>query len=293
MHVKNAGGAGMLQQDVHIKKIARTALPAGMALAGAVIGFAVLTSHGEKFLFLAFPALLVPAAVAYLLALHSIEERKKKLEDEIPDMLLLASSLPGHSTIPKIIGFMASNGSGPLSWEFRRAEKEIAAGIPIESALDSMAARNGSAALDRAIGMINVALDSGAEMSRAFRETAEDFMQTHAITRERASAMAVQKYTLLAAGGFLVPFILGKLGSMAEGFSVSAVSGLGIGATEGQRLALASAASLASATYIAEFTVIAAMFIGLQEGRPKKAALYALALLPAGLGVYFLSRGGV
>ncbi len=274
------------------EKLVAKMLPLGLICSGAVIFFAASTGQGEKTYFLAFPAFFAPALAAHLLRLYSLEERKRKIEEQTPDLLLLASSLPGVSSLPKIAQFMAVGNSGPLAEEFAIARAEMAAGMPAEEALSRIGKRNSSAALTRAIGMIIAALDSGANMRLAFRETAEDFMHTQSIMRERAAATAMQKYTLLLAGGALVPFILGKLGAMVEGFSLSSVSEIGIGMPQAQRISMQSAVSLASAVYIAEFALIASAFIAMQEGRPRRAIVYALGLLPAGLLVYFLSRGG-
>ncbi len=273
-----------------IKKMVSDSMPAGIALSALWLFICALSGQGEKVFFLAFAALFAPAAGKYFLAGYRAEQRKRKIEDEIPDLLLLASSLPGNASLAKIIDFMCQN-DGPLSQEFRTARAEMRAGMPTEQALERICARNGSLALTRAIRMIIAALNSGADMARAFRETAEDFMRTNSILRERAAAGAMQKYTLLLCG-LLVPFILGKLGSMVEGFSLSELSGIGIGAGENLRLEIAAACSLANILYIAEFALIASAFIAFQEGKQGKFVLYAAGMLPASLLIYFLSRGG-
>lgn len=273
-------------------KVKKHLLLAGILLSGlvAVVG---IIQNSEKTMLLALPAFFLPFVLNYFYLRYEAEERKRKIEEEVPDVLLVASSLPEAQNISKVVGFAAKNSNGPIAEEFSIANSEITAGMPVEEALARISRRNNSASLERAIGMLVAALDSGANMASAFRETAEDFMETSSVLRERAASTALQKYTMLAASAFLVPFILGKLASLVQGFSLSTLPELGIGMAENQRREILSAAGLGNIVYIAELAVIASLFIAFQEGNQKKAIVYAIFLLPLALGTYFVSVGGL
>ena len=43
--------------------------------------------------------------------------------------------------------------------------------------------------------------------------------------------------------------------------------------------------------YLAEYSIIASLFVAFQEGRQKKAVLYASILMPLSMVVYFIGKG--
>ena len=118
-----------------------------------------------------------------------------------------------------------------------------------------------------------------------------DLVSVTSLLRERAANTAVQKYTLLFAGGLLVPLILGTVSSLAAGFDFGQMDGIGLGVDAAQKMALNEAVQVANIAYIAEYALIASAFIAFQEGKSGKAFLYALFLVPAGMLAYFAGKG--
>ncbi len=288
-------GLGWLLAGAKIRKSAAGFMAQSAAL-GAVIFIFVLfyglfIVRSEKVAALSIPAFFIPGTLWYFYALYIVERRKKRIEDEVPDMLLLASSMPFGAGAQGVIGFMASTSNGPLAEEFRVANAQIQNGMPVHEALELMKRRNNSMPLARALDLIISALRTGAEMNVIFRETAEDFMETNSILRERGAGMTVQKYTLLLAGGIVVPLVLGLVSGMVIGMDFSSISELGIGMTQKQRAALEGASMLSGILYIVEYALFASVFVGFQEGNEKKAAVYAAILVPLGAMVYFIGRG--
>ncbi len=261
---------------------------AGLLLA---VCAAVWFGFGERLAILCVFVLFIPGALRYFFLAYKEEERRRKIDEAVPDMLLLAASMPPGSPVEKVISTMAMENSGPLSEEFAIARRQAATGMPAAKALELMAKRAGSRPLERAVSLVVGSMDSGAKMGEVFREAADDFMETNVILRERAASTAIGKYTMLLAGGLLVPLILGLVGGMVSGFDVSSLSGLGIGNSEQRAAELAAAAGLGSVIYIIEYALLASLFAAFQEGRQGKAVLYACFLLPAGLAVYFIARG--
>ena len=127
-------------------------------------------------------------------------------------------------------------------------------------------------------------------MSSVFRAAADDFFETNSLLRERNAALVIEKYTLLFAGGIIVPAVLGLLTGMVSGIDFSGLQELGLGETLPEKTGLFEITLLASRIYIAEYAVIASVFIAEQEGNQKKAFLYALFLLPASFAVNFLAK---
>ncbi len=274
-----------------VKRFYEECLALGAIAGVGVLYYGLFAAQSGKVSMLAIIAFFAPLVLNYFYRLYLFDERKKRVEEEVPDMLLLASSLPERMGLERIVGEIAKTGKGPLQEEFALAEKKIMAGMPIEQALAGMKARNKSRPLSRAIELITNALRSGAEMNSVFRETAQDFMETNSLLRERAANCATQKYTLLFAGGIIVPFILGTLTGMVSKLGFSGIAELGIGLSEIKKAGLIDASGLANIIYIAEYAAIASVFVAFQEGSQKKAVLYAMALLPCGLIAYFIGKG--
>ena len=263
---------------------------------GAIISLISLCSalfyfKDEKLVIVSLILSLAPTTIGFFYITYLVESRKKRIEKELPDLLLMASSLPERTGIEKLITFMATKSDGPLSKEFVIVKEKINMGTPITEALISLKKRNGSLSLNRSIDLLINSLESGAEMSAVFRETAEDFLQTNSIIRERSANSTIEKYTLLLAGGVLVPLILGKIAGMISEFNFSGMPELGIGMSELVREKIVEASLLGNVIYIAEYALIASAFIAFQEGQQQKAILYAIFLLPLSLGIYFFGKG--
>tara|TARA_Y100000310_G_scaffold339920_1_gene434121 strand:- start:5068 stop:5955 length:888 start_codon:yes stop_codon:yes gene_type:complete len=263
----------------------------GAVLFVAIIYLGLFVGKSENLAMFSVPIFFLPLLLNYFYRIYLFEKRKRKIEEEIPDLLLIASSLPDKTGFENLIRFMAETSEGPLGKEFEKAKAELQLGVSLENAFENIKKRNKSLALNRAIDLVLSALNSGAEMNVVFRETAEDFIETNSILRERNANTTIEKYTLLLAGGIIVPLILGLLAGMISGFNFSAISELGIGMSENQRKEIVEAALIGNVLYISEYALIASGFVAFQEGNQKKTILYAVLLIPIGLIVYFLGKG--
>ncbi|MCR4368380.1 MAG: type II secretion system F family protein [archaeon] len=237
-------------------------------------------------------AFFLPAVLGYFYLEFLGERNKKSIEEGLPDLLLIASSMPRGAFGEKCLEFVAANGEGVLAKEMEAANVEVKNGSTIEDALLRLSEKWGSAMLSRAIGMLVDAMESGADASEIFRETAEDIMQTNAVFAERRASAEIEKYTILFAGGIIVPLLLGLMAGMAQGFNFSGISELGLGLSDAARNELANASGIATIAYIIEYAIIGSVFVAFQENSPKKAVLYASALVPLGLLFYFLAKSG-
>lgn len=171
----------------------------------------------------------------------------------VPDLLLQASAFPKGISINKIFAFFSKADFGLLGKEFEIALLEMEKGVSVEEALENIKKRCRSRIINRAIDLMIRGYESGADLSSVFRASAEDFFETNSILRERNSALVIEKYTLLFAGGLIVPAILGLLFGMVSGIDFSGLQSLEInaGSADGSN-GLLEATALASQIYIEE-----------------------------------------
>jgi Flp pilus assembly protein TadB len=240
----------------------------------------------ELIIFVFFSAFFAVFTFSYFLFEYLYEKKKKELEDFIPDMLLTASIFSAHNTIEEVISFIAREDYGLLSKEFFKAEQEIKKGASITEALNQINERINSNILKRTINLMNWGYKSGINTSELFKEAAEDLLETKTILSERNSTTLIEKYTLLIAGGILVPLILGLIVKMVLELNIPVIEGLEIGLSAEKRKALLEAALQSNQVYIIEFSLISSYFIALIEGNQKKTILYCIILIPLSLIVY-------
>ncbi len=279
-------------RKIPVGKFLERALMRGAALGLVALGFLSFLGADNLYITLGCAAgFAAPLFLSYFYQELLFERNKRGKEALIPDMLLQASAFPRGTSFTKIISYIAGANYGLLSREFEKALLEIRKGAAVPKALGRVKRRNKSRVIGRAVNLLIQGYESGADMGACFKEAADDMLATNAILRERNATMVVEKYTLLLAGGIIVPAVLGLLVGLVSGMDFSALGELEFGISAAERAALLGAAMLANQIYIAEYAVLASIFIANQEGNRKNALPYALFLLPFSFASYSIARG--
>ncbi|MCX6800788.1 MAG: type II secretion system F family protein [Candidatus Diapherotrites archaeon] len=236
-------------------------------------------------------AFFLPFALNYLFQDIKFEKRKLAKEKLLPDLLLEASVFCDETSFIGTIKRLAKQDFPLLREDFERAAAEISNGASAEEALERMKALNKSEAYSRVIGLLLQGYHSGAEMSKIFKETAEDLLETHAILRERQAVMLVNKYTLILASGIIVPAVIGLIVGLVSGLNFDSMGELSLGLSIETRKKMLSFATLGTTIYLGEYALLSSFFLALQEGNKKQFWVYALILLPTALGVFYFAKG--
>lgn len=264
----------------------------GIIFALSVIG--VLTLLEIDFFYItgiSFIVLILPLILKYSLVALLFERNKRDKELIVPDLLLQASIFPKGTEITRMIKYVGDGNYGLLGDEFKTAYNEIQKGSSVEDALSGIKNRCKSRVIERAINLLIHGYKSGADMSQIFKETAEDILETNEILRERGAALIIEKYTLIFAGGIIVPVILGLLSGMVSGMNFSIIEGLELGMSAVERKEIFNAAILGTQIYIIEYAIIASLFIANQEGNMKNAVIYAVFLVPLSFAAFLIAQG--
>ena len=286
---------GLMLRQTNAKKNANEFLQGILMCAIALSAFA--SALAFYFFQSVFYSLLAALGIAllfifgrYFLLLYKFEMRRRSIESAVPDLLLQASIFPESAEAAKIIEYLSKADYAALSEEFNKALLEIRKGASIETALKNMSLRNNSRILSRALELIIQGYNSGAKMSKIFREAAEDMLETRGIIRERIATMTIEKYTLLLAGGIIVPLVLGLLVGLVTKLDFVSADFLQIGMGASERKLLLDSALLANQLYIAEYSLLASFFVANMENNIKKAVIYACILMPLSFAVYMMAQ---
>jgi len=260
---------------------------AGISFSLISVGISSLFELNLLFSVLLFVfCLFFPALLHYFFHLFSFEKNKREKEKVVPDILLQAGIFPKGTSIIKIIKYISEADYGLMSLEFKKAFNETEKGKTVENALNGISLRCRSEIISRAMNLLIQGNKSGAEMNKVFKETAEDILETQSIIQERIASVFIQKYTLILAGGLIVPALLGLITGFVNEMNFLGINELGLGMAAEQRKEIIETALIANQIYILEYALIASFFISQQEGNTKKAFVYALILIPLGIVSY-------
>ncbi|MEM3399975.1 MAG: type II secretion system F family protein [Candidatus Micrarchaeia archaeon] len=241
------------------------------------ISFNILGFLGDAALPIYFLILMVPL-LFYLLLQNFREMREREIEHNLPSALYHAASFPRGVAFEKIIDSLAQSDYGTLSEEFARVSAAVHAGSSVESALKKMGERYSSALLKNAVGLIARFYLVGSDMCVVLKESADEVQELFALTREQASMLSTQKYTILLASSVLLPLIMGLMLSIASEIGFEKMH-------EAVR-----AGSFAAVSYILAFSLLAGFVVAHQEGNTRKFIVYFLAIVPIALSVFILSQ---
>lgn len=232
---------------------------------------------------------IIPILLKHIYPKYKQKKRTRKIEKQLVPCLYHASSIAAFKTTEKVLKTL-SEGQGELSKEFKRTHKEIKTGSSVKKALENMKNRTKSTLLKRTIEIMITSHESGSNLSKSLKEIAEEIIHLHKLKRKRNTATTIEKYTLLFAGGIIVPTLLGSLISVITSLELTAITELGLGLSQEVREAVKNNSIQGNQIYIAIYSIMASFFVAYQEKEIEKGLIYTTILLPLSIGLFNLAK---
>jgi hypothetical protein len=255
--------------------------------------------------FFACSSLLVPVSYSVVLACLLISaaaflpeaakgRKVSRLEAEIVPFLIRMAKLPKGT--PSRAIFERVGAGGPLAEllsEARFAYVKSSGRKTAERIIDETFAPY--ARQSRYVSVFTEALKVGIshnfEASDFLLKVAREMEESKNLEGKREASLAIQKYTILSAGGFFVPFILGTVGSIVRLFSKLAPSLAGFGISFGGNSEVLGISIFVYSVLIMP-ALAAVICAGAMEGKPENIPAYLVAL-GAGALVSFSLAGAL
>lgn len=231
---------------------------------------------------------ILPASLFCLLLDYLRDKKQRRIENELPVLLAELASFPENAPMEKMVEETSKRDS-PLGNEFRKAHNMINAGIPTDRAISEICKRNPSPLLARSLSLLGDSYRNGGDSISCLGKIAQDLQSLRSLKKQSVSALSLQKYTLLAAVGVLIPAILAALVGLCTSLNFDgAIWEFGGGP---KNSGLLGVITLAVQIYLFLLCAIASGFIAMQEGKLKKAPVYFCMLLPTSMLLFNLLSG--
>ena len=162
---------------------------------------------------------------AYVSLLLMADERRRRVEDVLPEFLSLsAANVRAGMTIDQAMWYAAKPEFGILSDEVATVAKKAFGGVPFNTAIDNLSERFNSKAVRRTVALIKQGIASGGKLADILERTAEDTRQMASLRKEISTSLIMYVIFIVFAGAIGTPFLFaisGKLVSIIEGVFTS------------------------------------------------------------------------
>jgi pilus assembly protein TadC len=237
---------------------------------------------------------------AYISLLLMAEERRRKVEDMLPDFLSLsAANVRAGMTIDQAMWYAAKPEFGILSDEVSIVAKKAFGGVPFSQAIDHLTDRFNSKSVRRTVALIKQGIASGGKLADILERTAEDTRQMQSLRKEISTSLLMYIIFIVFAGAIGTPFLFaisGKLVAIIEGvFSTTQFADAQASGYSGSYIMPTKPLITSSEFFI--FTVLScimtaifsSLIIGvIAKGSKKDGVTYLPALLLGSLIIFFV-----
>lgn len=226
-----------------------------------------------------------------ILKKYFLNQKRKTLENALIDEVLLLSSQPKANDLKQIISKLSDSKHRIISQEFKQIQRKVEAGHNIRELFLALSKKYKSEILDRFLELLLNSVTTGTVSVTDYRSFASNFLKSKQLIDERASALLMQKYTIIFAGGLIVPGILGIVISLVKKLTSDLDFSL-LQTIRGEAVAssgLFNVCYVCSIVYIIEYVIISSIYLGMLESDLKKSIIYLLFILPTAVAIFFVS----
>lgn len=207
----------------------------------------------------------------------AFERETARMERILPDSLVLLAALPVSLSFERRLDEITRTTPVPLQGEWSRVQARIEKGDSIPDSLQGLGENRESRAFQKTRHLLARAYESGWPLAAPASALAHELLVTQSLVEERRAVLLVEKYTLLAAGGLLVPLLLGIMLGVMDQLPAPADSSLGLGSSSGE---ITEIIPFAVRGYLLFYAALAGIFVGLLDGQRVRGLGYAALLIP-------------
>jgi hypothetical protein len=226
-----------------------------------------------------------------ILKKYFLSQKRKTLENALIDEVLLLASQPKANDLKQILGKLSVSKHIIIEREFKQIQRKVEAGHNIRELFLALSKKYSSEILDRFLELLLNSVTTGTVSVADYRTFSSNFLKSKQLIDERASALLMQKYTIIFAGGLIVPGILGIVISLVKKLTSNLDFSL-LQTIQGEAIAssgLFNVCYICSIVYIIEYIIISSIYLGMLESDLKKSIIYLLFILPIAIGIFFIS----
>jgi len=156
----------------------------------------------------AIGVVLIVLAAAYQYLLARIDDRRREVDNALPDFLqLAAANVRAGMQLDRALWYAAKPEFGILAKEVELASKRVFSGETIEEALDQLTVRFRSRYLRRTVGLVKEGSASGGEMAKILEQTAIDLRNMQLMQKEIGASMVMYSIFIGFAAAIGAPFL--------------------------------------------------------------------------------------
>ncbi|MDD4049943.1 MAG: hypothetical protein PHX47_02935 [Candidatus ainarchaeum sp.] len=224
--------------------------------------------------------------VNYLFGDYFFSIKRKKFEDALIDEVLRISGFVKTNDLKVILVKLASSSNQLISSEFKLILNKINKGHTPKEVFNILKNKYNSSFLSNFLDLLEYSVFTGTVTSKDYKNLVKDFLKSRELFDERTSILLMQKYTILFAGGFIVPGILGVVISLVK--SLTGIVDISVvGLTSNSSLFIVS--YYCAIVYLVEYVIISSIYLSQIDSNSKKVWIYLCFLLPVSLLIFFVS----
>lgn len=254
----------------------------------AIFVFVLNKSQNLVLIIIVFGNILI-FVLESLLKKYLQNQKRKTLEYALIDEVLLLSSQPKANDLKQILTKLANSKHQIIKTEFTQLLKKTENGHSIRELFFVLSKKYNSEILDRFLELLQNTITTGTVSITDYRSFASNFIKSKQLIEERKSALLMQKYTIIFAGGLIVPGILGIVIKLVKKLtSTLDFSILQSFQAQASNPLLFSVCYACSIVYLIEYVIISSIYLGMLESDIKKAIIYMVFMLPIATAIFFL-----